>query len=171
MNLAFNPIEILKLDPKKVSDPTERTIINEYLSSALSEVNNQLAVVSDQLNEINRTAELQQRAEEFIEDVQMDNNISNIRSSRSDDRVYSASFGGRDELSVNINKLVPQALVYSSILMQLNNLAIDGNETKRWTYDSLQTNLSIDSYINLLQDVKNGLTGYKKILESKLNFK
>jgi hypothetical protein len=170
-NLAFNPTEILKLDPKKVSDPTERTIINEYLSSALSEVNNQLAVVSDQLNEINRTAELQQRAEEFIEDVKMDNNISNIRSSRSDDRVYSASFGGRDELSVNINKLVPQALVYSSILMQLNNLSIDGNETKRWTYDSLQTNLSIDSYINLLHDVKNGLTGYKKILESKLNFK
>jgi hypothetical protein len=167
-NLSYDPKEILNIDVNKIYDDSEKKIYILYLQNALTEAADQLDGVVNKLEEINRTALLQEKAEEFIEDIQMGNDISKISPSRGGNRALSLTGVSKDYTN-EMNTLTSQALVYSSILTQLNPLFIDGAETRKWTYDSLRTNLSIDSYVKLLNDVKTGLSEYKKILENKLH--
>ena len=74
--LSFNPYKILELDLHKSKDSVYKKIYSEYLTSAMNEVNNVLANISEESNEINQVIELQRKANRFVEETELESGIT-----------------------------------------------------------------------------------------------
>ncbi len=67
--LSYSPLKIKAIDLAAARDSLEQAIMNNYLQGALSEVNQRLQVLAKKKEEIEETAALQSKTEDFLDDI------------------------------------------------------------------------------------------------------
>ena len=165
-SLSFNPEKILKLNPTNAKTLEEKNIYVEYLKEALAEVDKHLERVKKLNDEAAQIITLQEKATEFLEDTEFDTDIrtSNLSSSNS------RTAGGESPVDVlSETRLAPQVQSFTLLLRQLNlSPTSDIESSKDFSLDSLRTDLTLEEYKNLLNEVEKGLSDYKLILSNKI---
>ena len=167
-SLSFNPEKIIEIDPSKAKNNEEKKIYKEYLSGALSEVDNQLKKITNLNKEVKQIKNLQEKTEKFLEQAEFSSDIT----SRSVTVTESADHNDASVTSVKEERLYsqPQIQSFSLLLKQLNiNRELSAEENGLYSLDSLRTNLSIDEYQELLNEIIAKLSDYKLILSHKLD--
>jgi hypothetical protein len=167
-SLSFNPEKIIEIDPSKAKNNEEKKIYKEYLSGALSEVDNQLQKIIKLNKEVKQIKTLHDKTEEFLEQAEFSSDITSrsltvTENKGTDDALVTS---GREK---NLYSQ-PQIKSFSLLLKQLNiNREVPAEENGLYSLDSLRTNLSIDEYQELLNEIITKLSDYKLILSHKLD--
>ncbi len=167
--LSFNPIKIAEIDLSKLKDKKEKSLYNDYLKNALTEVDSVLSKVKNLSDDFNQIVRLQKKTQKFLEETEFNSNIQvqkysgNQTNSRMD--VTNSGFGENDK-----SNILSVANSYNLILNQLN---IYGNNDPKnvfnFSEDLNKNGLNIEEYNNLLKEVKNRLQEYKLAIANKIN--
>ena len=167
--LSFNPIKIAEIDLSKLKDKKEKSLYNDYLKNALTEVDSVLSKVKNLSEDFNQIVRLQKKTQKFLEETEFNSNIQvqkysgNQTNSRMD--VTNSGFGENDK-----SNILSVANSYNLILNQLN---IYGNNDLKnvfnFSEDLNKNGLNIEEYNNLLKEVKNRLQEYKLAIANKIN--
>ena len=167
-SLSFNPEKIIEIDPSKAKNNEEKKIYKEYLSGALSEVDNQLQKITKLNKEVKQIKTLQEKTEKFLEQAEFSSDITSRSvtvTENKDSRDVAPTLGTEEHLYSQ-----PQIQSFSLLLKQLNiNREVPAEENGSYSLDSLRTNLSIDEYQELLNEIIDKLSDYKLILSHKLD--
>ncbi len=166
--LSFNPEKIVQIDLSKLKDVKEKSIYNDYLKNALTEVDSVLNKVKSLSNDFNQIVRLQKKSQKFLEETEFNNNIqvqkySPEHSSNGD--ITSGLSGPYDKTNI--------ASVANSYTLIMNQLNIYGkNDFKNvfnYTEELKKDGLNIEEYNNLLKEVKNRLQEYKLVIVNKID--
>jgi hypothetical protein len=183
--LSFNPEKILDIDLDTITDSLEKVIYQEYVQSALNEVEGHLAKITRLRTEINGIIILQKKTESFLNELDNEVDI---------DKYYTTNYGKKEGVRSDVtkpdgwdydenNKSIKDYMASNVMLLQsysalLNNLIIqrsnilykkhDLAESWQGLTDSTKTYLNIYSYQELLKEVEKGLSEYMMILVNKL---
>jgi hypothetical protein len=164
--LSFNPGRILELDSK---NPEDKKIYREYIANALKEVNNILAKVTEENDEISQVIELQRKTNKFLEETELESRVTSgkITSAGGESNLPDAytGFGTSEEQAKVNNSINNNVKVYELLLNQLNTIESFGIDYEN--IHTLEKNPDLYSYEKLLKDIKKKLTEYKKLLEQK----
>ncbi len=167
-SLSFNPQKILEINLSDAETLEERNIYDEYLREALAEVDDQLERVKKLNEEAAQIVTLQEKTKKFLEDTEFDSDFR--RSSASVDKTSLDAHARETSELFSRDDLVPQIQSFNLLLRQLNlEQSSDIKSAKSFTLDSLRTDLSLEDYHNLLQEVEKGLLDYKLILMNKID--
>lgn len=169
--LSFDPEKIVKIDLTSSEDTLEYAIYQEYLQNALSEVDGQIVQLNNIQNEIQQIIYLQQKANDFMEDINSDIQFGAI--ARSQEKVASdeAALAGDQFLSdYRSTKVSTQVQSYGYLLRQLKSYP-DSKVQSTWQtpLDSIPTNLTFQQYQDLLKEIERRLQEYRFILTHKLD--
>lgn len=166
-SLSFNPEKIIEIDPSKAKSNEEKKVYKEYLSSALNEVDNQLQQISKLNKEVKQIITLQEKTKTFLEQTEFSSDITSRSltvTENKESKDISPTIGSENIYSE------PQIQSFSLLLKQLNiNQEVGREEKDRYSLDSLRTNLTIDEYEELLNEIISKLSEYKLILSHKLD--
>lgn len=171
-SLSFDPEKILSLNPAVAKTAEEKTIYNEYLNNALAEVNSKLKQVKNLNEEVSGIVSLQKKTKKFLEEVEFGSNIDRTAITlRSQGNPRGASpqsgfYDGGDKVSVEENSLSPQIQTYIFILKQLD-VASTFKTVDKFSTESGKSNISLEEYAELLDEVEKRLTEYQSILSNK----
>jgi len=169
--LSLQPDKILAIDLLSVTDPLEKEIYYDYLINALAEVDNQLIAVKSSYSELEEILYIQDKANKFLEEIEFDRIPQTIIHQSQNKNESTFGDGIRDSYDWSRNQLalIPQIEAYINIFQQLNLSQLSEVENK-WSspIDSLQNNLSLNDYKNLLLDVEKRLKEYRLILSHKV---
>lgn len=175
-SLSFNPSKLLEININSIKDPSEKNIYREYLSSALSEINNQISSVDKSYDEVRQIIYLQKKAGRFLEEAEFENELGHLHRSNSTANnagESSINYGGPRSSNDGIgivgeakNSLSVQIASYSFLLNQL-----DYGKTSRWNNSSQNNkkNLSLKEYQAMLKELKGRLVDYKSVLLNKMD--
>lgn len=175
-HLSFNPYKILELGLNRSKDSSYKNIYSEYLTSAIKEVNNILANISEESNEINQVVELQKKASRFVEETEMESGITSGKLTQTEEKNPAGTSSGpgasldnsfydgnakNDNLNSNIK-------VYEELLNQLNTIkSLSVRQTPDESIQTLDKEIDLNSYGKLLKEVKKRLIEYKRLLMQK----
>ncbi len=164
--LSFNPGKIAAIDLKKLNDPEEKEIYNDYLQNALTEVNSRLDNVDESITEVNQILTLQKKTRRFLEETEFETNIQ--QQSAPATQSYQTS---PDNVVVKTSdarsSFYSQAQDYSLLLGQLR---LPSDAKFKWDsyLDPKHPGLTLQQYQDLLKEVKKKLLEYRLILTHKL---
>ncbi len=175
--LSFNPYKILELDLNRSNDSAYKKVYSEYLTGAMNEVNNVLANISEESNEINQVVELQRKASRFVEETELESGITSSKLSQAEEKSTSTETGTDPGIgtsngfyddgkrSSNLNSNIK---VYEQLLNQLNTIkTLSVRQMPDETIQTLEKNIDLSTYGKLLKEVKKRLVEYKRLLEQK----
>jgi len=167
-SLSYDPEKILQINLSAIEDSSERNIYEQYLHSALKEVDNQLQIIQHLSLEINEMSRLQNKANRFLDELEMDSRIVPYA-------VVKEEYRPEKEEVFNNNgtRGIPSNLVeidYYMVLMRQLEWVQPREKLSKWQspLDSTQINLSINEYQILLQEIKQRLQEYGSILKKKI---
>ena len=166
--LSFNPEKMLEVNLDDAKSDEEKKIYSEYLSGALTEVNNQLEQVKKLNDEVKQIITLQQKAKKFLEEAEFDSDMGAANlATRSRQNIRST------EAAVATDKFTTQILQAESFLFLLKQLDLkQTRELKtriQFPMDSLKKELTMKEYQKLLKEVERRLIDYRLILIHKIN--
>ena len=156
---SFDPGLINKIPGNKSADATGKSIYNEYLVNAMSEVDSNLSVLQTKSQEVRSMMRLNQRAREFVEDINDRQTFSMLQLQNEKTTSYASEtsslkndvFRGVNEIQVIYNQLEP-------VLSEHYNLP------KISEPDSILS----DEYLQLLENAETTLKLYREMLKDKL---
>ena len=173
-SLSFSPEKILSLNPAKAKTADEKEIYNEYLNSALSEVESRLSQVQDVYSEVKQTLALQKKTNKFLEEVEFgsDMNVHALSLNRSSANQTNSYSGDNNKTRTSIENssanYLSQVQIYISMLEQLDiNLPKNLKIQIGYPSDS-DKKLSLQKYSELLEKVEDGLKDYISVLKNKI---
>lgn len=169
--LSFHPDKILGIDLKKTSSPEERKLYEEYIKSALSEVNDRLNNLSESLDETARIISLEKKTNKFLEETEFDYDITPRSTTRQLQPANANQYGSviTEDASKVRASYEQNASEYGMLLSQLNFKPVDPKI--KWIDPGKGKNSigNLSEYNELLKEVKKRLQEYKLILTHKLN--
>ncbi|MDI6802831.1 MAG: hypothetical protein QME58_03165 [Bacteroidota bacterium] len=165
--LSFIPEKILAINLTKTKDTVQRNIYAEYLTSALNEVNTLLSQVNETSSEITQIIALHTKANKFLDEVEFENRIKPVGTSSTMSASTEASIRFSDEKGSEFSS---QLQSYVSLNDQLNfrqspYIHTTGEKSLKFSNDRV----SLKDYLELLKELKKGLSDYRSILSEKLN--
>ncbi|MFZ0455202.1 MAG: hypothetical protein WCE54_22355 [Ignavibacteriaceae bacterium] len=176
-SLSFNPYKILELDLQKSKDSAYKRIYSEYLTGAVNEVNNILANISKESNEINQVVELQKKASRFVEETELESGITSGKLSQTDEKNPAAETGTEtstgfynnfDGARAKNNSLTDNIKIYEELLNQLNTIkSLSVRQMPDVSIQAIGEEIDLNSYDKLLNEVKKRLIEYKRLLMQK----
>ncbi len=173
-SLSLDPQKILQIDISASEDSIEKAIYEEYLINALSEVDSQLIQLKNSKEEIQQIVYLQQKANDFIDDIDTDFPASSFAQKENKAIKNVVTFGGDPEISFDqSSRISTKAHSYGYLLSQLKRFPnSDIQSTWQTPLDSIPANLTFQQYDQLLMEVEKRLEEYRFVLRYKLdNFK
>ena len=174
--LSFNPYKILELDLNKSKDSAYNKIYSEYINGAIREVDNILANISEESDEINQVVELQRKASRFVEETEMESGITSGKLAQTEEKSPASaslesgtepdiSFTGDRAKNANLNSNIK---VYEELLNQLNTIkSLSVRQAPDESIQTLYKEIDLNSYGELLKEVIKRLNEYKKLLMQK----
>ncbi|MDP2208879.1 MAG: hypothetical protein Q8K98_08905 [Bacteroidota bacterium] len=165
--LSFIPEKILEIDLNKTKDTLQRNIYTEYLTSALNEVNTLLNQVNETSSEITQIITLHAKASKFLDEVEFENRIKPAGTTSTMSAPTEASIRYSDEKGSEFSS---QLQSYVSLNNQLNfrqshYIPTTGEKSLKFSNDQV----SLKDYLELLKELKKGLSDYRSILSDKLS--
>ena len=169
--LSFYPDKIIGIDLSKINDESQRNIYKEYLQNALSEVNDRLKKVNENIAEVENIITLQRKTRRFLEETEFETNIpgqsnTGIITQTTQPDNYTNTLG------VNVKaEFSSQVQQYSLLLSQLQQplgLQYDQDISKIKMNGGSKKQLTYQQYIKLLKDTKGSLQEYRLILQHKI---
>ena len=169
--LSFHPDKIIEIDLRKIKDSSERNMYEDYLRSALSEVNMRLDNLNQSITETSKILNLQKKTNKFLEESEFDyvvtpqSNISQPKGANANSftgPVSTDASNVRAAYEKNLNE-------YSLLLNQLNFKPLDPKLKWDITLDGKKPIQNLSDYNELQKEVKKRLLEYKLILTHKLN--
>lgn len=159
--LKYDPEYLLNISKNDIEDLLTKELVDESLTAAIKEVDQQLGKIVSVHKEFTEIAELNQLANEFTEEVEFNSDISSFRSvtiesSRSEDKnnIY-------DEIkNEGLNSL-------NAVVTQLNVKELGQMENNSSLFTKLLKNTNLSDYLSYLEEVKAILGKYKNILIQK----
>ncbi len=177
--LSYNPKELVKLTSTALNDTSDQKLLEDYIRSALTEVNTQLDQISNMTNRIDEVLSLQEKVQDFIEESGMQTNISRFSSQSqyakgSDMNNYNPGedIGNNMDFAKDAVNIIPQARTFSILFDQLNiNENLSQQNPAQWNQylDGTSGFISLKDYLEILREIKVRLIDYKSILENKLS--
>lgn len=165
--LSFIPEKILEIDLNKTKDTLQRNIYAEYLTSALNEVNALLSQVNETSREITQIIALHTKASKFLDEVEFESGIKPAGKTSTRSTSTDGSIRYSDEKGSEFNS---QLQSYVSLNNQLNfrqSPYIHTTSEKFLKFSNDQ--VSLKDYLELLKELKKGLSDYRSILSDKLS--
>lgn len=164
--LSFVPEKILEIDLTKTKDTLQRNIYAEYLTVALNEVNTLLNQVNETSSEITQIITLHAKASKFLDEVEFENRIKPVGTSSIMSATTDASIRYSDEKGSEFSS---QLQSYVSLNNQLNfrqspYIRATGEKFLKFSNDQV----SLKDYLELLKELRKGLSDYRSILSDKL---
>jgi hypothetical protein len=162
--LSFDPEKVLKIKTTKKS--SEQKLIDEFLNSALTEVETKLTEVKDLKKEIETIQNLNKETKTFLEEAEFDKDISYFSSasvsSPSNNLEPSAT-----EYSKDVdNSLRSQSASFQQILTQLE---INNSPNERIiTLNNITRKKDLNEFKKLILQVEQQLEDYKIVINNKL---
>ncbi len=165
--LSFIPEKILEIDLNKTKDTLQRKIYTEYLTNALNEVNTLINQVDETSREITQIIALQEKASKFLDDVEFESRIKPAGTTSTMSAPTDASIRLSGEKGSEFDA---QLQSYVSLNNQLNfrrSPLIHTTGEKSFKFSTNQ--VSLKDYLELLKELKKGLSDYRSILTDKLS--
>jgi hypothetical protein len=167
-SLSYDPEKILQIDLSTIEDISERSIYEQYLQRALVEVDSQLHDVQNLTSEVEAILRLQGKAQNFIDEIEMDTKIGPYL-------VVSDDYDTKDAEVLSENWRVGDIENLSDIdsyivLLRQLELMHPTEYLARWqsVTDSVAVNLSLRDYQELLQEIAQKLQDYRTVLAKKI---
>ena len=169
--LSFHPDKILEIDLKKITNPEERKLYEDYFQNALAEVNKRLSGVNESIKEAGTILSLQKKTNKFLEETEFDYSITPRTNASQTEAASADGFGNvLPETSKDVRvSYATNAIEYSMLLNQLNFQPMDSKLKWIVSIDSKHSIPSLYDYNELLKEVKKRLQEYKLILTHKLS--
>lgn len=167
--LSFNPEKILGIDIAKINDSKEKALYEEYLNSALNEVDKLWKNTNELSSEVDQIVLLQKKTEKFLEEAELESGV--IHQSRNialTDETRAGFSGG--PVNIEDATLGTQVESYRLILNQLN-FDTSVNVDLDWKITTKDTKLNLREYQKLLKEVKKRLQELKLVLVNKTGFR
>jgi hypothetical protein len=167
--LSFNPEKILGIELDKTKDPKKKALYEEYLNSALKEVDKLWKNTSELSSEIDQIVTLQTKTEKFIEEAELEGGVIHQRLNNVPlNDATSGNFAGGPGIREDV---VPgyQVESYRLIFNQLN-FDKSVNADLDWKITTENANLDLKEYQKLLKEVKKRLRELKLVLANKTGF-
>ncbi len=167
--LSFNPQKVKDIKLSQAADSVEYRIYADYLNSAKAEVIHLLQTIRQTEHELKEMIILQQRKNRFLEEIDEDRSMlfySQLPVEISSDGTY-----GKGDRSV-INEAYTFQTQVNSLAQIMDQLTtenfhlINDNWVSRVIAD--QSYLSMDNYINMLQDAEELLQNYLDNINRKI---
>lgn len=169
--LSFHPDKILEIDLKKITNPEERKLYEDYFQNALAEVNKRLSGVNESIKEAGKILSLQKKTNKFLEETEFDYSITPRTNASQTEAANLDGFGNvipETPKDVRVS-YATNAIEYSMLLNQLNFQPMDSKLKWIVSIDSKHSIPSLYDYNELLKEVKKRLQEYKLILTHKLS--
>jgi hypothetical protein len=161
--LSFNPWKMLTLT-RELSDTT---LIREYITEAISEIDTQLTVVTSLYEEIKTVYRLQEQAGAFFDEVEMDQDFRSYPFEHTKSFQYN---GDQSEAFVFDNKYsglnTRQAASNTLLYKQLFHLI--QNPSEEYPISSDVRHMTLDEYKKMLEDLLKYLKSYRVVLSGKM---
>lgn len=163
--LSFSPQNVINIRPTE--NDTEQKIYNEYLVEANQEVENKLSEINNLREEIENIIELNQETEEFLEDINFDNNFAVYSNPTSTESNLSFENSADFTSGAEKNNLATQTESFGDILFQFG---LSSSLTSDIQIDSKSNNgtTSLRAFRNLIDLVEKQLNDYKIVINNKL---
>jgi hypothetical protein len=165
-SLRFDPHKIQSLRLEDAENEFEKEIFEDYLQNALIEVSEKLTSLNETKVEWQDILLLQEKTDEFLQDVDTEGIIGLLPSSQ---QTRTGDLDAESSFSDKNNVMSIQIQAYSSLANQLELL--ETSPPGKATSSDLagkNRNLSIREYLNLLDQVDEQLRRYRSILIQKL---
>jgi hypothetical protein len=161
--LSFKPQKMLALT-RELSDTT---LIREYITGAISEIDTQLVVVSALYEEIKTVYQLQEQAGAFFDEVEMDQDFRSYPFAYSQSYQYSTGKEDMGFLEDNNSPLNTRQTT-SNTLLYRQLLRIIQNPSEEYPVNADTRQMTLDDYKKMLEDLLKYLKSYRIVLRDKI---
>ncbi len=174
--LSFYPEKIIGIDLNRISDKSQKRIYREYLTKALSEVNDRLKNLDENIIEVENIITLQKKTKSFLEETEFETNIPGQASTgiMTDQTPEVDTYTASPNVSVKAS-IFNQVQGYSLLLSQLqqplgmqrvpdiSKIKIAGSQKGKGGRV-----ITYQQYLRLLKETKTSLLEYRLILVHKI---
>ena len=167
--LSFNPQKMLVIS----KDLGDSALVKEYIVEAISEIDSQTTLVSALYNEIITVDRLQEQAETFLDEVEMDRDFRfySYDYTQSEGKSNMAITGYEDTYTgpvenrefYNTTQAAANSLLYRQLLHLIQNPPRD------YAFNTDGNHLTLEEYKKMLGDILSYLKSYRDLLQKKLN--
>ncbi|MBL7959543.1 hypothetical protein JNL27_04815 [bacterium] len=157
--LTFDPQKVQGISLTGISDPLDKTIIEDYLQRALNEIETHIQLVTAQRIELEEITDLRKRTLDFVNEANEQGHIGSITRSQ-----IVSSGGTENPLDPDYKTFQVKSLV--GLIQQLNTGLMMTQAFQKPI--SSKPGLTQEEYIQLLKQAEKQLKTYREMVQKKL---
>jgi hypothetical protein len=170
LTLSYTPEKLLDISFIVSDDSLSRIMQKDYLISAITEVDSEQIAVSEFKNELKQVVRLRNKVDKFISDTEFETDLIsfNFPSSRNERTTYAGVSDFNQNEKILLSNLASYTFILDKLILQQS---IDLKKNSEWQlkFKPENTDVSLQDFIDLLNEVESRLSIYRSMLKNTLS--